>query len=517
MMKLFKLSTLGMACRVAWCLPLLALAAPEVQAQQAQAERGPLRITPSVRVSETLTDNVTLASKDARQSDWITTITPSLALTGSTGHSQNSLQVSLNSSLYKDDTSRNTNYLTMQALSKLDAFDRKLFLDLQASISREVVSAFGPRSADGLTGQANQASVQSFSASPYYRMRFAGGGNAELRYTLTQTHSDAANYQNTNAGTWAINAGDPYLTGRLGWSASASDSTTQYSNRRDVHVQLARLYGLIHVTPELTLRAIGGVEGNNYSTTALDSRTIYGAGFEWNLSPRTRVDGNWEDRFFGAGYNLNAEHRMSRVVFRSTLSRDVSSSNQNGTAAVTMYDLLMTMFASTITDYTARDAYVRQYMQSRNLTDTVLGTQQVLSNGATLLQRAQVSMAIEGVRNTFAVTASRASRRSVTDQTYSLGTDLSSNTQVNDTTGSAILSHQLTPLTSANIDLTMTRSVSDGSSGQAVSLRTRRVSLGLNTRLTKQTSVSCSVRNNKGSGNSEYSENAVVGSVSVQF
>ena len=81
-----------------------------------------------------------------------------------------------------------------------------------------------------------------------------------------------------------------------------------------------------------------------------------------------------------------------------------------------------------------------------------------------------------------------------------------------------IVNHQLTPSTSANLMLNASRSHNDrATSGVPLSTRTRMITTGLTTSFSKKLNGSMMLRSNQSSGSTDYKENAIIGSISLQF
>ena len=56
-----------------------------------------------------------------------------------------------------------------------------------------------------------------------------------------------------------------------------------------------------------------------------DNNAIYGAGFRWQPTERTRSTPSWEHRFFGASYNVTFDHRTPLSVWSADASRNITS------------------------------------------------------------------------------------------------------------------------------------------------------------------------------------------------
>lgn len=496
---------------------------------QVFAQEQAFRVVPSVRLTETVTDNVGLSGATGGQSsgsgksesDWITLISPSLRMEARGGRLQGSLNLGVNSSLYANDSSRNQNTLSLMGAGKLEVLEKQAFIDVKSSISRQLVSVLGPRPADQVTGTSNQAEVRNLSVSPYVVGRFSDSGTMELRYTSDMTETDSSTVARSVRQVWTASATDPRLTGRLGWAFNFNDSRLSSQALRDTRQQIARFTGLVSIDPQLQLRLIAGSEANSLNSTDTTRNFISGIGLDWTPSPITRVAATYEDRFFGPGYLISADHRQARSSFRFSFSKDVSSISQSLFSGVTLYDLLMLQYASQYPDVNARDSFVRNLMatQAPGVGNPVVGAQAVLTNGLFLDRRVQLGMNLSGARNSLSLMTYRSERASLVDQRFALTGDLSSGATVKDLGASISANHQLTATTAATLALSATRSTRDNPSATVphFSTRTRMISTGLTTTFSKQLNASLMLRNNQSSGSTDYKESAIIGSVFLQF
>src|SRR5215213_3308869 len=111
------------------------------------------RITPSISVVDTLTDNVELTPSDRKKSDLITQVVPAIRIDGTGGRLKVNLNYVMQNLLYAHDSTHNTaqHYLSSQAT--LEAVENWLFVDATANISQQAISAFAPQ--PGTDGNVN--------------------------------------------------------------------------------------------------------------------------------------------------------------------------------------------------------------------------------------------------------------------------------------------------------------------------------------------------------------------------
>lgn len=502
----------------------LALTSMSVLAQDHQ-----VTFSPSLRLTETITDNVDLSrgsgtgGNASSKSDYITGIIPSMELNSRGGRAQGNLRASVASLFYANNSNLNTSFLTFNGTGSVEAVEKFAYVDVRGSESREVASVLGVRPGDQVTGRANQTNVRNVGISPYLRGHFHNSGVAELRYDINSSSASSGSFQRMQQQMWSGSLVDETAFGQSGWSLAFSDNQVSQTGRRDLHLQSARLTLMSRVTPQLQLRVIGGGEGNNYNSSNTQQSTIVGAGFDWKPSAFGRVSATWEDRFFGPGYQMSGDYSTGPFVFNAKFSKDVTSTSQalSATSLTTAYDLLMGLLASRYPDPVARDQAVRTYLTNQGVsTDQQIGiSQSVLNNGVFLDRRLQFGASYVGLRRTtFMFSGYRSERSSLVSQTAALGGEFINATRVTDSSGSLMLNHRLTPLTSATADMTLIRTQADGSATTpSFTNKTRRATAGLSTSFTRRSSGSLTYRHSRATGTTEYTENALLGSVIILF
>jgi len=495
----------------ALCAPLGLMAASPVLAQQ-QA----FRVAPFFRVTETITDNAGLRNAGEAKSDWITLLSPGLSVDARGARVTGSFSASVNAAHYGNGTSADSTNVAFNGRGSIMAWENRLYVDLNGSVSRMATSVFGARPADTVTGT-NQTQVSVFNISPYFTTRFGNTGSLQLRYTQGVSDSGSAAMARTTSQSWSLNASDPRMTGRLGWGLNVLDQTSDNSaSSRQLKQQTARLTGMAQVMPELMLRLIVGAESNNYRISN-QSSSIYGVGADWTPTPRTRVAATVEDRFLGTGYTLTADHRSSQMVYRASLSKDVTTTSNSMLSPLSYADFffepLMRQYASLYPNVSEREAFVRQLLVNMPQGQVY---QPVLTNATYLDKRLQVGATYLGQRNSLGLVVFQSLRDSLVERDFAVSNDLQAGSQLRTTGATLTFSHQVSGLTNLNASFSSTRSRNEGLVSQ--SSDSRLLTVGVSSRLTPKATGMLNARRNEGSyTTSDYTENAVIGSLAIQF
>ena len=148
---------------------MLLLAALPSRAQEGGAAARALTVTPTASVRETITDNVLL--DDARKrSDSVTELSVGVRL-ASRGRVRASLDYQLTGSVHARNSEENSVVNALRAGVNATVIDNFLFLDGDASISQQAVSAFGVQTTNATFDNRNRTEVRSFSACVFSRCR----------------------------------------------------------------------------------------------------------------------------------------------------------------------------------------------------------------------------------------------------------------------------------------------------------------------------------------------------------
>ena len=139
----------------AWRLAALCAPIGLVAAAPALAQQQTLKVTPSIRLTETITDNAGLRRDGQGQSDWITQISPGVSIDARGSRVTGALSVSANANHYANGSLADSTNMALSGKGKITAWENRLYVDLTGSVTRMATSVFGARPADSVTG-ANQ-------------------------------------------------------------------------------------------------------------------------------------------------------------------------------------------------------------------------------------------------------------------------------------------------------------------------------------------------------------------------
>lgn len=497
------------------CAAMVGLAPTGVWAQTGQG--GAMSVTTSFSATETISDNSLLASHD-KVSDAITQLTANLRLSSRSGRVQGSLDYTLNGYIHSRSGSSSSAQNSLAGNFVADVIDNWLSVAGMAQVAQQVVSAFGTQTIDpGMGGpNSNRTEVRSAQVSPTVRGQVAGMAGYSASVTAGLTRAGTADGRGDTDFTSTVVTLASLPGDRLNWSVAANHNHTEYRGGVSTELDALRFSTGYAVGDGLRVTGSAGREWTDIINGTRTGNATWGVGANWSPSPRTRVSGQFDHRYFGTGYSLSVEHRLSRSVLRFSTSRDVSDPSAGATSRPlgTTYDLFYSQFAGIEPDPAKRDQLVRNYLLSNGISPTTMLYSGLLASRPMLQRATEIGYALEGVRSSLSFSAGWSTSGSL-DPTANAADDLADAESIRQRRLSVTLGHRLTP--STGLSLEFSRQTNSGSaSNQSNTLRSARLSLS--TMLGQRSSASLSARHVIfDSMTAPYTENALVATFGMRF
>ena len=503
---------LGTACwRPAGLVFLLAWGSCAIAQDAAQGRA--ITLSPSVSISETLTDNARLSAAD-KTNEAVTQLTAALRMSGRSGRVQGLFDYALSGYVYAHDSASNTVQNTLNARLKADLIENWLSITGNAAIGQQAVSAFGVQSFDPILGRANRTEVRSYQISPIVQGKTVGDLDYQASATRGATRTDSnATQGNTTSTSGAVSVGSSRGS-NLSWSALLSRQQVDYDGTRSNLTDTAKVSLAYVPAPNWQLSANAGRESSNVVSINPSANAIWGFGANWSPASNLRVNGQFDHRFFGTGYQLGFEYRLPRSLLRLSSSRDVSTAQPTIATVSTIYDFYSAQIASQVPDLTDRDRIVRDQLQKIGRGPTDIIPTSFLPGVATLQQRTDFSYALQGVRSTLAFSMATTTSRPLDRSTVGTG-DFSRSSLVRQRFLTVSLGHRLTPVSGISFELA--RQTTDGSlADQFTVLNSARLSL--TTSLGQRSTASLAARHVVSDGSIQpYTENAIIATFGLKF
>jgi uncharacterized protein (PEP-CTERM system associated) len=490
------------------------------------------RFEPSVSASATYTDNAN-SSATSPEDAMILRVTPGFSLRSEGSRRvQASLQYGLTAvSRFGEDNS-NDLYHRLSAVGKAELVEDFLFIDGSANISQELISLLGP-TADAETNDSNRSTVGTYSISPYIRQRLGTFANALVRYTASgaifENNTSADSSVNSlaarlNSGTrfndlsWALDYSIRKAENRNATTTAANSDTTFERASATVGYALTRKFRVFGTV---------GQDWNDYLSTTDTDGSSYSVGFGWSPTRRTSVEASAGKRYFGNTFSFSGSHRTRMTRWSVRYYEDVSDITQqfleqanrifwwcSGTTVVETPDATNPDPAICAGPYSA--GYLAIIASQLGYTNEQIVAMGLLNNananGIYIIKSLTAGVSWDIGRLAFGLSAQD------TRRLYQVLSDAEDHVQ--GITGS--VSYRMTPQTTANSGLSLTRTSVDSQLAQG-GVREQdqlTLSLGLNHRFTEKLNGALTFRHTQRDSNEvngAYDVNSITATVNMGF
>ncbi len=495
------------------CWPVLgalavgALALPGVAAAQS------VRVTPTLTTELTWTDNVD-AEPNGRD-DWILEVTPGISVSRTAGRMKGSLSARLRNLMYFNESDENTSFVSLNGSGTFEAIEDLLFIDATAAITRNNLSAFSGRGPGDSRSVDADDETRTWSITPRLEsdLEFGEAARLSARYSSRGVSSNSDGLGDQQVDTWDLSLSDPGGFRFFGWGIDYSRTDLDGGDSSTAPQTEETLRGTLfaNISSQFRLRGIVGRESNDYEDGVENSSDIVGGGFDWYPTDRTSIIATAEDRFFGTGYDVSFNHRMSRSVWFFNASRDTSSFARDLGEALVFDQGCFEL----VSDPAYRPGITDPLERQRLLLDC-LGVTTLRTNSAYIDRSIGGGFSLLGVRNTLSFSVTRSDSSSLSESTALLpDDDFATTDQVRTTSATVSWSHQLTGTSSLVASITRSRS----EAMDDADLDTRRLTgtIGVTRTLGPHTQGALRYRYQDSNGSDDYTENSITATLGMQF
>ncbi|HET9646352.1 MAG TPA: TIGR03016 family PEP-CTERM system-associated outer membrane protein, partial [Burkholderiaceae bacterium] len=470
----------------------------------------PIRVSPYFSVSETLTDNRDL--RPQKRADAVTEASVGVRTGSSGGRVRGFLDYSLTGVVYANDMSASNVQNSLAASGTAEVIDRHGFIDVRASISQQLKSAFGAQSISSTPNNDNRSEQRTVSLTPYLIGQLGSIASYEARLNYSTTSMSGVSVGDSNSSSALLRLSSPSGP-RLGWALTGNRQRSHSGGGRDTEDD--RVDALVSYTPvpELMVGVTYGNESTDQTTTDTRSYTTYGAQLRWVPTDRSALQASFTHRFFGNAYLLSLSHRLAQGALALVSSRDLSTFNgQAGLAVGTLFDL----FASNLPP--GFDPVVlRDLLRARGLDPDAVLVARFATSSVTLSRLNSLVFSLSSVRTTYSMSVSQSNSEAIESLSSTAGTSFASTSEVRQRGLSFNVSHRLTPVSNLTAALSWSRT-SDRAGALESTLKALignwTTTLGPN----KQLSAGLRRQMFTGEGTaSSYNENAIFATYRQQF
>lgn len=372
---------------------------------------------PAVDLRETYTDNVSLQSADLAESQFVTELTPSLAIIHRGAHLSVNALVRVHAFGFSDHrvSGANRSSKEFQGSAHATLIDDLFYVDASGSRAERTISAFGQQYTGNDYSNANRTPVTTYSFSPYLVKRFGSSANLELRYSHDSVDGAASLVNGAGSvgglGTTGIgNSKSDTLSARLvsgaafrtvSWSASYSDQTLDDAIAESTRTQILTTTARYQLRPTFALTGMLGYDKFDYNALGgVTQGKSYSGGFAWNPSTRTSLEASVGHRYVGGTKMLNAMHRSRLTVWNINYDDSITNSRNNFLlpATIDTTSMLNQLFAVNFPDPLERQRAVAEYIRLSGLPSQLQDSVNYFSNRFYLQKQLRASVAVKTAR-----------------------------------------------------------------------------------------------------------------------
>ncbi len=290
----------------------------------ATAGAGKLKLTPTLQLGLTYSDNLRLDSAQDKQHAWITEVSPGLEAQMKSARLSLNLDYRMQNAYYAPQSGHDTAH-KLKAQANFEAVPDLVFVDGYARVRREDLSPLGRRGQSQLLALQNE--IRSYGISPYIRARLSNSMYSELRYLHQHSSTDRAGLADSvqNALSWQLV--DAAEGKRLNWDLGLYHNRTNNDEVANYSQQQLRANMRYRFTPKTGLMATAGYERFDY--LAVNDEKPEGEvlmlGVFWQPTIRTRMEVSAGKRFFGTNYAFSASQRVRFGRFRAEYNEDITT------------------------------------------------------------------------------------------------------------------------------------------------------------------------------------------------
>lgn len=304
---------------------ILAAAAQPVSA-------GEWTVSPFVGLTTTFTDNANAATdEEDRNSDQVLTASPGVRVSGTGGRVSVNLSYAHNRFMSRQGQSDDSSSNTLTANGRAEVWDRVAFIDLNSSISREVIDPAETNTSTDIGTDSNRTTVRTLSVQPFFLHHFGNWLETESRtsFDLTQTESEEISNTRSTSSTFSATSGRRFSVFTFGGNFNREKEIREDGAPRSITTTLNTNYRM-RVTRKFSLISSVGWETIDDDTLNEEPNgIIWDVGFSAQPNSRSSIEFTVGDRFETTTYGLDASYRFSsRSNMSASYSETITTSQE---------------------------------------------------------------------------------------------------------------------------------------------------------------------------------------------
>ncbi len=272
-----------------------------------------IEFSPALTVGTGYSDNIELDHTNEKSSAYVR-VTPSVQFKKEGARVKSQLDYNVTGLFYTSESDLNDVQHRLFANVESELIKHSIFLDLNATVSQQLLDSSRNSSSDGISGSENLTETYTYGFSPYWEKKWQDFASSTLRYNYDEVIYSGSSSNGQNSG------GDDSKQNRLSldiesgtaftqyfWNFNYAYNDTSYDVNRSTRSETYRAVLGYHYSRRLDFTFTTGYE--DYNDGRDDGGTGWRAGFIWDPSPRNHLEVEAGHRFFGNTYLMDFTHR----------------------------------------------------------------------------------------------------------------------------------------------------------------------------------------------------------------
>lgn len=317
-----------------WSLIFLLMSgnlAAETADDTGASQRAGMTILPTVALSGTWTDNITLTEVNP-ESEFVTAIIPGVSLTDRTRRFSAVADYRMEGLFYARDSSRNELYHKLEAAAQSELVEQWLYLDGDAFYTQHSITPDGRVGYDNIPVTDNRSDVWSLALSPYMRHEFGRDLAVRAGANFRKVAFKKGGLQDRTQEQWFLDVGNNPSAGQdLTWKVTYRRNEVKREILSDSTFERALLDLRYAPTIKYQFYAQGGREKNRFEVAPgvkAPEGSLWFLGAVWRPGAFTMVDVAFGRRYFGNSRRLEIFHRGAHFGFSAKYAEELTTVTQ---------------------------------------------------------------------------------------------------------------------------------------------------------------------------------------------
>ncbi len=281
--------------------------------------------TPGFLAQESYNDNLTLVDEGDKVTDFITELTPSLAINQRSRTLDLTLDYRMQNLVYAKESQYNKTYSQFRGNATANLVRDFFFIDAAASYGQQNISNAGTITLNNATINRNRTNATVASVRPYIEYSLGRSADVYLAAERGIVRYSAAEIEGSERNSYEARLSSGRAFQRLLWRLVYLKQDISSANQ--VNTLLQEYNGELEyrLTPRLSLLATSGYDDNQYDRAGIVTNprgSKWTAGFSWIATRHTSVVASVGKRYFGNTRALTISNRARRTEL--SLSYDES-------------------------------------------------------------------------------------------------------------------------------------------------------------------------------------------------